>query len=618
MDASPAAANEPTPLPLAELTPQFSCTFLRHVGNNAAESFDELVRFVRESASAPGRAISVAVPFEDRRTGDDVIDEVGPLAELGIDDLHLLVRKVERPAGWIPREAGINDLENELVLTVRRGDLILINGPAPTTSQLRKWIDKTLSPYRFLPPEVVAGTFPGDGRVLWLRGIHRRRTTKADTKTLGGMRVQDTLNPVDDGTYVVSAAKVAYDPGDQNSVVRDQITFSPTRSRISWKRAGNLRVFLLAAAEIFDLLEKAQVGGNAAEPLSPSLAVVETDLSRVRGAYEVSVIDPDVLLGAPDGDEDQVAHAEDLLDVVLEVRPTENSARAVVDVGYEGAKVGSIAVRPVPTRDGFILKVSPTKDITHATDYQQILTDMQASTQLSVYYESGHVYRDGRILRDKVTSVPFRGVEFADFTGFAITSEKPKRNEGQSLHDAIAEPGDDSLFAWVVQRHTDGWLLCDDGAGEVADFLHLDNNGVLNVIHVKAAGNSTEHREIAVTHFEQVVSQAEKSLDYLDNTTLVDHLTTRSRTAAAWHNGDRVPAATVIDQLRARVASDLTYVTIVQPHLYKPAYDAARTAADANTPTTNSRRLARLDNLFHTTRKSIIGRCDDLRIIGST
>jgi hypothetical protein len=40
----------------------------------------------------------------------------------------------------------------------------------------------------------------------------------------------------------------------------------------------------------------------------------------------------------------------------------------------------------------------------------------------------------------------------------------------------------------VVDRYLDGWLICDDGAGEVADFVHLALNGDLTVIHVKAAG----------------------------------------------------------------------------------------------------------------------------------
>jgi hypothetical protein len=72
---------------------------------------------------------------------------------------------------------------------------------------------------------------------------------------------------------------------------------------------------------------------------------------------------------------------------------------------------------------------------------------------------------------------------------WVTAGHSPARQPGQSLRDAIAVADDDSLFAWVVKRFGDGWLVCDDGPGEVADFLHIANDGTLTIIHVKAAGN---------------------------------------------------------------------------------------------------------------------------------
>ncbi|RLK60416.1 hypothetical protein CLV68_0920 [Actinokineospora cianjurensis] len=602
---------------MADLTPQFSCTFLRFVGKNPESSFSDLVKFVRRTAETVGRANEVDVRFEVSLTADDTVDDIGSLADSGVDNLYCLVREAVRTATWIPKDAGVVDVVNELVLVVRRGDLVVVHGPTPTTNQLRKWVERQLAPYRFLPPDVITATFKGDGKAVWMRGIHRRRSTKADTKALSGIRLQDTINPIEDSTYLMNAAKIDFQPDDDTNVVRDQVTLSPLRSRISWKRTLDLEMFLIAAAEICDLLEKSLVDASVAEPLFPNLAEREADLTRVRGAYEIAVLDPDMLRGDPDVDEEEVARAEVLVDVVLEVRPGQGVA-AEVDVGYNGAKAGTLVLKPLQARSDVTLDVRFTGDASHSQVLTQIAEDMRESAALAVYYESGHVYRNRLVLKERVTSTPFHQVEFADFSGFVISREKPRQKDGQTLHDAIGAPGDDSLFAWVVQRYATGWLLCDDGAGEVADFLHLSDAGVLTAIHVKAAGNSTGDRGIAVARFEQVVSQAEKNIGYLNNDVLVDHLISRPTQRASWYDGERANADEFVDQLRLRVASDRTYVVIVQPHLLESAYKAARSAADTGAPTIDSRRLALLDNLLHSTRRSITGRCDDLKVIGAT
>jgi hypothetical protein len=64
-----------------------------------------------------------------------------------------------------------------------------------------------------------------------------------------------------------------------------------------------------------------------------------------------------------------------------------------------------------------------------------------------------------------------------------------------------AEHGDDSLFGSVVRRFGNGWLTCDDGPGEVADFVHVDPAGVLTLVHVKAAHGDGHRRGVAVVRF---------------------------------------------------------------------------------------------------------------------
>ncbi|HEX3648273.1 MAG TPA: hypothetical protein VHV49_07585, partial [Pseudonocardiaceae bacterium] len=209
-------------------------------------------------------------------------------------------------------------------------------------------------------------------------------------------------------------------------------------------------------------------------------------------------------------------------------------------------------------------------------------------------------------------------IEFADFAGFDVAREKPRLKPDRSLHDVIADADDDSLFAWVVTTYDTDWLLCDDGAGEVADFLHLANNGMLTVIHVKAAGARTPGRRIAVTRFEQVVSQAEKNTRFLvDSEALADRLAgPRTSGSAAWRDGQRVAASEFVDALRTRRRSDRTEVVIVQPHLLRAAHDTAREAIDDGRPNRDSYSLMLLDDLLHSTRLTIAARCDDFKVIG--
>jgi len=188
----------------------------------------------------------------------------------------------------------------------------------------------------------------------------------------------------------------------------------------------------------------------------------------------------------------------------------------------------------------------------------------------------------------------------------------------QAIHDAIGDDGDRSLFAWVVERCATGWLVCDDGAGEVADFLHLVD-GTLTAIHVKGAHNASPDRHVAATAFQEVVAQAVKSLRLLGTDSLVDRFSIpRIARPAAWLEGTRVADLSgFVTELKARTARNKTRVLIVQPHLLRSVHDAARAAAEAGTPTRDLRSLTLVDNLLRSARKAVISLWDDLTVLGS-
>ncbi|WP_410622308.1 hypothetical protein [Amycolatopsis sp. cmx-8-4] len=609
--------NGPSELRLADLNPFLTITVLEAVDDDPAPAFQALKRFLRKTAADRGRANSARIQAEITLGARDLVEETGVLGELGFDELYGVAREVTGPPDWTDDESGFVNVINQLSLAVRRRRLVAICTGIVSDARIARWLQDGTVPFRLLPPHVLTGTFRGDGRMLWARGMHRRRTTKADSRSVGGIRLQDTLSTIEDSTYALTAAKVAYLPADDAAVLRDLITVSPDKSRLSWKRTSHLPMFLAATGEALDLLEKALVADDDPEPPFPEFAVPEADLDRVRGAFDVMIADPDQVRGEPDADEDRVERAELLRTAVIEVRGDENSPVAALDVGFDGAVAGTLLVKPVKLGKAVVLDVRYQGVPSAEPVARQIRDAVAEGDVLTVYYESGHAFTGQQLFRQRLTTTPFPNFDFRNFTGFSITREKPRVHGDQAIHDAIARDGDNSLFAWVVREYSGGWLLCDDGAGEVADFLHLTSDGELTAIHVKAAGNHTASRRIAVTRFEQVVSQAEKNIRQLHTQALVHRLATpRIAAPAAWRDGRRVSSADFVQQLSRRVSTGRTKVVVIQPHLLKSSHDAARAAAAAGKPNRDSGSLALLDNLLLATRRTVTALWDDLVVVG--
>jgi hypothetical protein len=117
-------------------------------------------------------------------------------------------------------------------------------------------------------------------------------------------------------------------------------------------------------------------------------------------------------------------------------------------------------------------------------------------------------------------------------------------------------------------------LICDDGPGEIADFIHLASNGDLSFIHVKKADSKGISRRFAVGPYEVVTSQATKNLIYFDSQSLRDRLEAAPRPiSASWVDGARVADRTeFLEMLQCRGARDKRFVVIVQPHVSEAMY----------------------------------------------
>lgn len=617
-----APTGNPEHLRMADLTPYFSIIVLECTSDDVGGAFMILRRFLRRTAGERGHAIGVRITAETIVGGSDTdsIEDVGSLENLSIDQIYGLARERKHRPGWTAKDTVLTDVTNELIIAMRRDRLVAIHTDGATKRRLLKWLDRAPKPpFRRLPPDILQGTFKGDAKALWLRGVHRRRATKADSKTITGPRLQDVMDPFDNATFAMSAVKIDFDPQVDGAVLRGKLGTAPRTSSIWLKSMTDFPTFIATAVETLVWLDKALAQEKPPDNLFPELATEINDLTVVSDAYEVLVAEPDEVRGQPDADDELVERAELLSEASLTVRGKPDSPKFAMDVGFHGCVSGTLSIKPVQVSNGFKLDVRYASEPTNEPVARQIRDAIGNGEPLSVYYTSGHTFTAGKISRQNIAKIPFSNFEFVDFMDCDITIEKPQIKGDQAIHDAIGLPGDKSLFGWVAQRFSDGWLICDDGAGEIADFLHLSSKGLLSTIHVKGADSRSAGRSIAVGPYEVVTSQASKNIRTLSTEYLCERLRhQRIERPACWYLGARVAdREEFIELLEARVATDKSHVVIVQPHLCQAAYERARRNAEASTPTVESRRLALLDNLLNTTRRTVRGVWDDLIVMVS-
>jgi hypothetical protein len=605
---------------LEQLHPYWTVTVLECTDGDADAAFAALGDFLLRCAEDPGRAlgirttgsISVARTSTENGSGEGEL-----LTRFGFDWLFGLTRERRTRPEWAAADAPLVDVSNELALALGRQRLVAVRTFAERP--LLQWVDSGAAPYRRVPADVMSATFGGDGKALWLQGVHRRRAAKPDAKSLHGVRLQEAMDAVEDATFAMSAMKIDYVSDVDRAVLNGTLTINPARSHLSFKAMSSFLLYLAATAEALDMVDKSLTEDDAFDQPFPELAVRETDLDKVRDAFDVRVADPDEIRGLPDADDGDVERAEMLQDVLLGVIGEPGSAAFVLDVGTHGSVAGRLKVKPVRTPRGPIeLDVRYAEPPTAELIARRIKDIIGTGDLISVYYESGHVVANGEITRQNLKSAPFPNYEFEDFSGTAVTEEKPRVLGVQKIHDAIGANGDRSLFGWVVRRYRTGWLLCDDGPGEAADFLHLDDDGTLTALHLKGAQSRSPGRRVAVQAYEQVASQAAKNARLLASDPLAERLAGRTiERPGLWYDGQRTYALDdFLFALRTRKASDPTRVVIVQPHLLRSVHDAARAAADNGRPTSDSHSLALLDVLLHGTRRTVAALWDDLTVVG--
>lgn len=122
--------------------------------------------------------------------------------------------------------------------------------------------------------------------MIWLLGIHGKNTFKADSKVLGGRSVAESLDPLEDQSYMMSAVRTAV--GNKNKT----IGLNPFKSSV-WKGpCKDWGTFEKNVIEILDNLNSNRL--NNPSPIG-ILASPINNLNNVKDAYDFSIIDPETL-----------------------------------------------------------------------------------------------------------------------------------------------------------------------------------------------------------------------------------------------------------------------------------------------------------------------------------
>lgn len=221
-------------------------------------------------------------------------------------------------------------------------------------------------------------------------------------------------------------------------------------------------------------------------------------------------------------------------------------------------------------------------------DRAACLTYLRDSEHVKVYYDSGHAIANGNCYLAGWTD-HILNWEFRDLRKYNIWQEKPELNGAQKLADRIDVPNDPSLFAYVQKvLFKQGWLACDDGAMELADFIHLDStSNRVTLIHVKGAGTSKGFKQLSVCDYEVVVSQGVKNIRHLTPAKLADALEAGSKkdiARAIWFDGVRkANREAMIKAIRNLPANAQRTLLILQPRLSKTEHDHCKAGMASST-----------------------------------
>jgi hypothetical protein len=530
----------------------------------------------------------------------------------------------DRQAAWTT-DPSIVDKLNHLVLVCGRGKHVaMVFSDNRIRDRVFRRIDSRDGSFTGKLSAVSAGVLNaafvrGETHTLWLSGAHRRVLSKADNKILSGRDLQFALDPLGDQSYFFTAARSRF----TDAKLDTPIGVTPRRSRLWAGATPDWDDFCRGVSRLLELIENVVKPSRTPLPVLAVPTLDATDLQGIKGPYDAALIPPELL--DPTADQDTREEAEKwnrlAFEIMASTGPNFTAELAFMDANGTRREVGSFTFEfdlSQPERPRWsVTRGSPKGD--DSDDVEGALN--RRHSWLKVWYDSGHTLADEGIIVLRYRDDPFDGYLWESFDGFHIGQEKPEPLSA----DTVGTQG--SLFCWVkthwptqaVNGHGPrGWLACDDGAMEIADFIHLDTGTTpptIALIHVKASKSREAPRPISVSDYEVVTGQAVKNLRYLDSIVLSDGLAkglSKRIGKLAWLNGSRARREDLVAALGEVGSNYQRVVAIVQPRATKQGVAEAR----AKQKSQASARLRQLDTLLLGARANCQGLGAKLYVVG--
>lgn len=544
-----------------------------------------------------------------------------------------------RPPAWYSG-GDLEEKRHHVVFLVKKADIIALIPSDPAfrasvVTEIRKRRSAPFDRLKVLTAKQINDAFVGNRvRTLWLSGTHRRSATKADSKILSGIELETALNPLEDQSYFFSSVRSTLDSAAlaTNAGSSAIVGANPRNGRIWLGPSRDWKSFIGRAENIIDSAARAIAKPSASASPLPVLAQAMEGIPDASAPYDMAIIVPEsISAGAEDNDNDPWLH--EFSDASrFEITARKDSPSFEAEILWGNESYGKIDYEfAIDAGSSLIVKASAS-GWKHDADHQDEIRKICENTDLlTVYYDTGHTFSRGLFYETKFRDARFLNWQWAPLTGFDVGTEKPTKGKRFMIED-IGTAKDVSLFGFVSKHWPNylnggspsGWLVCDDGSMESADFIHFNDRTDpprLTLIHVKGSGSAKGNRGISVSDYEVVVGQAVKNLRYLDRSHISEKLAANKDKKigeAVWHDGKRLDDRKEILKILAKAGSNMTKtVCVFQPSARKRAVEeiAARIGCgDLDRP--EVRRLRQLDALLLAARAECLGLGAEFQVIG--
>ncbi|NRR32212.1 hypothetical protein HSX11_18720 [Oxalobacteraceae bacterium] len=444
--------------------------------------------------------------------------DLKPMAIAGFDGLSAFHLKEKRSVTWSGKNKVEDQLNHLVAIFIANGFALIYMSDGELKSDIHNALFAGhLSEWEPVDERVLVNAYvTGNAlRTLWLGGTHRNLPIRPNSKVMSGKDLNDAIEPFGDSTFLAGAVRSSK---AGVSLKRSGIWFGPMKE---WGDLCALAMTVLAELAA-NQLNIASLSASVHEGLAQAVG----DFNDVKTAYEIEWVDPETVNGRNRAKKLDQIRARYGIELVLSPVPDKNISVRLTDLA--SGKTDDVVLEPALTSS----KVVEFKVVGKVSPALQNCVDTLRTDPgfVRVYYESWHTITDATLSLAAVQDRDFV-LEYCNFgllTECDVGQEKPK---GQKLDlPKIFTSADNSLFKWVFQKGlaqlglaqpSTGrcWLYCDDGAGEVADFIHValpPYSGItipkITLVHVKGANNNGAKRKISAGAYEVVAAQAMKNL----------------------------------------------------------------------------------------------------------